>query len=336
MSGAGGPVGLEPGPEVDGPSRPGPLLAVGETMALLTATEVGRLRHAASLTLGVAGAESNVAIGARRLGCPAAWVGRVGNDELGELVVSRIRAEGVDVGGVVRDPGAPTSLMLKERRTANLVRVLYYRHNGPGARLRPDDLDPAQVRAAGVLHVTGITPALSDSARATVDHAVELARAAGVPVSFDLNYRSALWPPDQAAAVCRDLAARADIVFAGDDEAELLGLAGDPAALAGDLAALGSGHAVVKLGERGAVAFVDGLDYTVDPVPVQAVDPVGAGDAFVAGYLAELLAGRPAEERLATAAACGAFAVTVPGDWEGLPSRHELATLGHRPGTVHR
>ena len=236
----------------------GPLLAVGETMALLTAAEVGRLRHASSLTLGVAGAESNVAIGARRLGCPAAWVGRVGDDELGELVVSRIRAEGVDVAGVVRDPGAPTSLMLKERRTADMVRVLYYRRNGPGSRLQPGDLDPAQVAAAGVLHVTGITPALGDSARATVDHAVELARAAGVPVSFDLNYRSALWPPDQAAAVCRDLAARADIVFAGDDEAELLGLEGDPADLARGLAALAAGHAVVKLGERGAVAAVDG------------------------------------------------------------------------------
>ncbi|HYJ71364.1 MAG TPA: sugar kinase [Actinomycetota bacterium] len=314
----------------------GPLLALGETMALLTSAEVGRLRHASSLTLGVAGAESNVAIGARRLGCPAAWVGRVGDDELGELVVSRIRAEGVDVSGVVRDPQAPTSLMLKERRTAAMVRVLYYRRHGPGARLQPGDLDPAQVAAAGVLHVTGITPALSDSARATVDHAVELARAGGVPVSFDLNYRSALWPPDQAAAVLRDLAARADLVFAGDDEAELLGLAGDPADLARGLAELAAGHAVVKLGERGAVAAVDGQVHTVDPVPVQAVDPVGAGDAFVAGYLAETLAGRPIPERLAAAAACGAFAVTVPGDWEGLPTRDELAVLGARPGTVRR
>jgi sugar/nucleoside kinase (ribokinase family) len=223
----------------------GPLLAVGETMALLTTAEVGRLRHASSLTLGVAGAESNVAIGARRLGCPAAWVGRVGGDELGELVVSRIRAEGVDVTGVVRDPDASTSLMIKERRTAAMVRVHYYRRHGPGSRLQPGDLDPAQVAAAAVLHVTGITPALSDSARATVDHAVE-------------------------------------------------------------------------------------------PVPVPAVDPVGAGDAFVAGYLAETLAGRPVPERLATAAACGAFAVTVPGDWEGLPTRDELTALGARPGTVHR
>jgi 2-dehydro-3-deoxygluconokinase len=317
-------------------TRPGPLLAVGETMALLTTAEVGRLRHASALTLGVAGAESNVAIGARRLGCPAAWVGRVGDDELGELVVSRIRAEGVDVSGVVRDPGAPTSLMVKERRTADIVRVLYYRRHGPGSRLLPSDLDPAQVAAAGMLHVTGITPALSDSALATVDRAVTLAREAGVPVSFDLNYRSALWPPEEAAAVCRDLAARADLVFAGDDEAELLGLAGDPADLARGLADLGAGHAVVKLGERGAVAAVDGRVHAVEALPVHAVDPVGAGDAFVAGYLAETLAGRPVPERLATAAACGAFAVTVPGDWEGLPSRDELAALGARPGTVQR
>lgn len=315
---------------------PGPLLAVGETMALLAAPQIGRLRHATSLTLGVAGAESNVAIGARRLGWPAAWVGRVGDDELGELVVSKIRAEGVDVGGVVRDPDAPTSLMLKERRTVGMVRVRYYRRNGPGARLQPGDLDPAQIAAAGVLHLTGITPALSDSARATVDHAVELARSAGVPVSFDLNYRSALWPPEEAAVVCRDLAARADLVFAGDDEAQLLGLEGDPAELARGLAGLGAGHAVVKLGERGAVAVVDGAVHAVDPVPVQALDPVGAGDAFVAGYLVETLTGRPVQERLRTAAACGAFAVTVPGDWEGMPSREELEILGVRPGTVHR
>ena len=315
---------------------PGPLLAVGETMVLLTTPEVGRLRHAGSLTLGVAGAESNVAIGARRLGCPAAWAGRVGDDELGELVVSRIRAEGVDVDGVVRDPGAPTSLMLKERRTATMVRVRYYRRHGPGSRLQPADVDPARVAAAGVLHVTGITPALSDSARATVEHAVGVAVAAGVPVSFDVNYRSALWAPDQAATVCRDLAASADLVFASDDEAELLGLNGDPADLARGLADLGNGHAVVKLGERGAVAAVDGRVQVVEPVPVRAVDPVGAGDAFVAGYLAETLAGRPVPDRLATAAACGAFAVTVPGDWEGLPSRDELATLTHRPGTVQR
>ena len=317
-------------------NRLGPLLAMGETMALLTSAEVGRLRHASSLTLGVAGAESNVAIGARRLGCPAAWVGRVGDDELGELVVSRIRAEGVDVTGVVRDPQAPTSLMLKERRTAAMVRVLYYRRHGPGARLQPGDLDPAQVAAAGVLHVTGITPALGDSARATVDHADRAGpggRGPGV-VRPQLPLRPVA--PRPGGRRLRDLAARADLVFAGDDEAELLGLAGDPADLARGLAELAAGHAVVKLGERGAVAAVDGQVHTVDPVPVQAVDPVGAGDAFVAGYLAETLAGRPVPERLATAAACGAFAVTVPGDWEGLPTRDELAALGARPGTVRR
>jgi 2-dehydro-3-deoxygluconokinase len=93
---------------------------------------------------------------------------------------------------------------------------------------------------------------------------------------------------------------------------------------------------VVKLGARGAVAAVDGQVHRVDGLRVQAVDPVGAGDAFVAGYLAETLAGRPVPERLATAAACGAFAVTVPGDWEGLPSRDELDALGARPGTVQR
>jgi 2-dehydro-3-deoxygluconokinase len=313
-----------------------PLLALGETMVLLTTPTVGRLRHAGSLILGVAGAESNVAIGVRRLGCPAAFVGRVGDDELGELIIASLRAESLDVSGVIRDRAAPTSLMLKERRTADLVRVIYYRQHGPGAQLVPDDLNADQVRAAGVLHITGITPALSRSARDAVQHAVDLAHQASVPVSFDVNYRSALWGPDEAAAVCRDLARQADLLFAGDDEAELLGLGGDPTDLARGLATLGGGHAVVKLGPRGAVACVDGAVHAVDAVPVAVVDPVGAGDAFVAGYLAETLRGRPIEERLRTAAACGAFAVTVPGDWEGLPDRGELDTLQPPGGTVHR
>ncbi|WP_084964018.1 sugar kinase [Thermoactinospora rubra] len=312
------------------------LVTIGETMALLTTPAVGRLRHAPSLTLSVGGAESNVAIGVRRLGCPAAWIGRVGADELGELVVSRLRAEGVDVSGVVTDPGVPTSLMVKERRTADITRVTYYRAGGPGTRLHPDDLRWDRIVGAGVLHLTGITPALGPSPRATVEAAMSLARSSGVPVSFDVNYRAALWSRDQAGPVLRELASACDILFAGDDEAGLLGVAGQPADLARGLCALGPRQAVVKLGARGAVACVDGEVHEVAPVPVNAVDAVGAGDAFVAGYLAELLRGAPVKERLATAAACGAFAVTAPGDWEGQPTRAELGLLTMSTGTVVR
>ncbi len=318
------------------PGAAGGLVTLGETMVLLSAPGVGRLRHVRTLDVGVGGAETNVAIGVARLGLPAAWIGRVGDDELGELVVAAVRGAGVDVSAVVRDPEVATSLMVKERRTAGVTRVHYYRRHGPGSRLSADDVDPALVAGAGVLHVTGITPALGGGPRAAVARAVALAREAGVPVSLDVNHRSALWAPHDAAAALRPLLAGTDVVFAGEEEAELLGCTGSPEQLARGLVDLGPSTAVLKLGARGAVAVVDGRVLEVPPVEVVAVDAVGAGDAFVAGYLAELLSGAPAEQRLRTAAACGAHAVTVPGDWEGLPTREDVAAVTAEAGTVVR
>jgi 2-dehydro-3-deoxygluconokinase len=311
-------------------------VTLGETMALLSPTEVGLLRHATTMRLGVAGAESNVAIGVRRLGVPAAWLGRVGDDELGRLVLGTLRSEQVDVDAAVLDAEAPTGLMLKERRTAGLARVVYYRRHSAGSRLGPDDLDVDRIERARVLHLTGITPALGPGPRAAVHAAVDVAAGSGTLVSLDLNYRAALWGAAEAGAELRDLTGRADLVFAGDDEAPLVVEQGSPPAMAAALAAMGPGHAVVKCGERGAAAVVDGSARTVPAVPVRAVDSVGAGDAFVAGYLATLLGGAAGEDCLATAAVCGAFAVTVPGDWEGLPTREELHLLGQGGGTVLR
>jgi 2-dehydro-3-deoxygluconokinase len=317
-------------------ARRGGLVTLGETMALLSSDQVGPLRHAGMLRLGVAGAESNVAIGVRRLGVPAAWTGRVGDDELGQLILRQLRAERVDVAAAKLDPAAPTGLMLKEQRTAELARVVYYRRGSAGSRLAPGDLDEDGVTRAGVLHLTGITPALSASARQAVHAAAELARGAGVPVSLDFNYRSALWSAAEAAAELRDLTAAAEVVFAGDDEAALVVDRQDPAGMAGALARLGPRHAVVKRGADGAVAVADGAVHRVQAVAVRAVDSVGAGDAFVAGYLAELLAGSAPARCLRTAAACGAFAVTAAGDWEGYPTRDELDLLRHGGGTVLR
>ncbi|WP_219415581.1 sugar kinase [Pseudonocardia nigra] len=312
------------------------LVTLGETMGLLGSRHVGPLRHADGLTLGVGGAESNVAIGVTRLGGRACWVGRVGDDPIGDLLVNRLAGEQVDVSCVVRDSGAPTSLMVKELRTPHVARVTYYRTNGPGARLQPEDIPHERVAAAQVLHITGITPALSAGAGRTVLTAVEIARAAGVTVSVDVNYRSTLWSPDRARPVLRDLVARADIAFAGDDEADLLGLHGTPAEQAAGLAGLGPGQVVIKLGARGAVASLQGRPAVIPARTVVAVDPVGAGDAFVAGFLADHLRGAPPEAALRTAASCGAFVVQMPGDWEGLPTRAELALLDAAPGTVLR
>lgn len=303
------------------------LVTLGETMALLTAEQPGPLAHVSAMGLGIGGSESNVAIGVQRLGVNAVWCGRVGADALGQLVMREIRAEGVTVR-ITEDPAAPTGLMLKERRTVTTQKVSYYRAASAGSRMSPADLDPQLIAGASVLHVSGITPALSGSAAATVRRAMEMARDNGVVVSFDLNYRANLWTAETAGHSYRALIPLADVVFAGDGEAALaVGKANSPAVLAERMAALGPAQAVIKLGSEGAVACIDGELFQQDAMPIQAVDTVGAGDAFVAGYLTELMVGSTPEQRLELAAKVGAFACLAYGDWEGLPRRAELALL---------
>jgi 2-dehydro-3-deoxygluconokinase len=301
------------------------LITLGETMGLLIPAEIGPLHATPRLRLSIAGAESNVAIGLRRLGGQATWIGRVGRDEIGDLVVRHLRAEDVSVRAV-RDP-ATTGLMLKTWRTADTTRITYYRAGSAGSHLCPDDLDENAIAAAGVLHVTGITPALGEDPAAAVHAAIDVARSAGVTVSLDLNYRSALWPPAVAGPALTNLVRRADIVFAAEHEAALVVDQGEPEQMARQLTMLGPRQAIIKRGSLGCVAVIEDEIYRKPALTVRMVDTVGAGDAFVAGYLAEMLRGEPATARLATATTTGAFAVTVPGDWEGLPHREELGLL---------
>ena len=325
------------------------VVTIGETMGLLSTAQPGPLAHASTMQLGIGGSESNVAIGLSRLGVDVTWFGRVGDDSVGRLVAREIRAEGVDAR-VTMDDGAATGLMIKERRTSTSQNVTYYRAGSAGSRLSADDLDESAIASADVLHVTGITPALSDSAAQAVRRAADVAREAGVLVSFDVNYRRALWSTGDAATFCREFAAGCDVLFAGEDEAAMLlgpaasasfatdaAAAGSPsdaaaaaAALACGLAELGPRQAVVKCGAAGAVAMIDGQLVTQEAVSIVAHDTVGAGDAFVAGYLAELAAGNDAPTRLQTAVTVGAFVCLAAGDWEGLPRRSELGLLHAR------
>lgn len=300
---------------------------MGETMALFSSRSAGVLRSGARVDFSVGGAESNVAIGLARLGVPVAWIGRIGADAFGDEIVRVLRGEGVEVLAH-RDGSRRTGLMVKERRTALHQRVTYYRSDSAGSALSPDDVDDRVVGGARVLHLTGITPALSATAAAAVDHAIDVARAAGTTVSLDVNYRSALWSRAAATAALTRLLPSVDILFAGLEEAELLtGRASGPEQAAADLARLGPSQVVVKHGATGATATVDSEPATAAPPVVPVVDTVGAGDAFVAGYLAAFLAGDPVPGRLELGCATGAFACMAAGDWEGAPTRDELALL---------
>ncbi|MCC8242915.1 sugar kinase [Saccharothrix luteola] len=298
------------------------VVVLGETMMSLRST--GTWRSGATATTSIAGAESTVAIGLSRLGHSARWVGRVGNDEPGELVLRTLRAEGVDTSAVARDEGAPTGLILFEQRTPDVTRVIYHRSGSAGSRLTEQDALTGLTGGTRLLHVTGITPALGPgplaAAHAAVDHVLDQ----GGLVSFDVNYRSRLWSADEASRVLTPLARRASVLIGSPEEIDLVG--GDHAA----------GHVVTKLGADGARVRVDGGTWSAPAHRVRAVDPVGAGDAFTAGYLSGLLDGLPPAECLARGNTTGAFAVMTTGDWEGLPSRSELSLLDLAGGSTLR
>ena len=306
----------------------GHVLTFGETMGLFRAAELGGLADVESARIGTGGADSNVAIGLSRLGIPAVWVGRVGADGLGRRVVQDIRGQGVDARPTV-DPDHPTGLMIKEKRTPHTTKVWFYRSGSAGSRLQPADIDRELIETAALVHVTGITASISESGRQAVHAVLDVARAAGVPVSFDVNHRRALWPTGDAAPVYREIAASADVIFAGDDEAALLlGLpVDDVAGLVDGMRALGPSTAVLKRGASGSVASQGGPLVSHPALEVPVVDTVGAGDAFVAGFLAARLRGEGLDACLSLATAAGAFACLGWGDWESMPRMDELTLL---------
>jgi 2-dehydro-3-deoxygluconokinase len=322
---------------VEEPSMRSGIVTIGETMALLGTPDHCLLRPGSVPSLTIGGAESNVAIAATRLGARTTWIGRLGDDDLGSLVVRELRGQGVNVHAR-RDPEAPTGLMVKEHRHGKPTHVRYYRKHSAGSHLEPGDLDQDCLAHADIVHLTGITAALGDTARTALRHAVAVARGGGATISFDVNYRSTLWPPATAAPVLRELAGAADIVFAGPEEASLLLPRGldtadndDPwraaTKLAHQVCELGPRIAVIKLGSLGALALADGTIYAHPIVPIDPVDPVGAGDAFVGAFLAELANSSPIDTCLASGAKMGALVCAVRGDWEGALDWSNSSTL---------
>jgi 2-dehydro-3-deoxygluconokinase len=313
-------------------TAPAEVVTFGETMAAMRSEDP--LRLGGTLRLSVAGAESNVAIGLARLGHSVAWAGRVGDDEHGALVLRTLRAENVDVSEAVTDPGRPTGLILFERRTGDITRVQYYRSGSAGSALKPGK--PFIPNAPGFLHLTGITPALSEEANRAVLSAAERAREAGRAVSLDVNYRARLWSAADARAALRPLVPLSDVVFGSETELALLTsdpAAGAPAA-ADDLLRRGVRAVVVKRGAGGATAYTADGAVSVPARVVRAVDVIGAGDAFVAGYLSAALDGLDTAGRLRRGATVSAFAVGSAGDWEGLPTRRDLSLLDAEEETI--
>jgi 2-dehydro-3-deoxygluconokinase len=294
------------------------VVTAGETMALLDPQREGELELGDLLRLRFAGAESNFAIGLARLGVEVAWISRLGADRLGVLIEGTLRAEGVDVRWVQLVDDAPTGLFYKWRADGR-TSVAYHRRGSAASRLRPADVPSEALEGASLAHLTGITLALGEGPRELVLDVAQRARQAGAVVTFDPNYRPALWDgPEAAAAAIEPVLEHVSWYLCGAD---------DPLFGADELLARGVEGVVVRGAGSALVAHGDERIEVTPARREEVVDEVGAGDAFAAGFVFALLQGRPPREAALAGHTIAAWALRGTGDWETLPRLDELRDL---------
>ena len=310
------------------------VVTFGETMVLFNPDQMLPLEYVHLFHKQIGGAESNLAIGLQRLGHSVGWFSKLGNDPFGRFIHRFVRGEGVDTSRCTYTDDAPTGIFFKQKRSAENIDVFYYRKHSAASLLAPEDLDEEYIAGAKILHVTGITPALSPSCRDAVFLSIEMAKKYGVKVVFDPNIRLKLWGKEEARRVMNEISLMADYILPGMDEAELLTGKTTPEEVAEALQNGQDKTVIVKLGSQGAYYLSpDGKGY-VKGFPAQIIDPVGAGDGFAAGVISGILRQETMETSIRRGNAVGAIVVGTNGDVEGLPSGAEVDRMlkGDRDG----
>ncbi len=302
------------------------LVALGEPLFELNQTRETSEAYAP----GFGGDTANCAVAAARLGARVAYVTRLGDDRFGRLFLDLWRREGVDASGVGIDPDAATGVYFVTHG-ARGHEFTYRRAGSAASRLRPADLPLSLIRAARVLHVSGISQAISDSACDTCFAAIDAARAAGVKVSYDTNLRLKLWPLARARAIIRASLALASWALPSLDDATLLFEQEHPDAILDACHAAGAPLVVLRCGVTGCVVSDGRRRERIAGHPVPAIDATGAGDCFDGAFAVRLIAGDDpfAAARYANAAA--ALATTGYGAVAPLPNHAAvMALLGER------
>lgn len=296
-------------------------VCLGETMALVAPEDPVSLESAGACTLTTGGAESNVAIHLAALGHRVRWASKVGDDPLGRRIVAAIRSAGVDTELVEVAESVRTGVYFKDPHPSGTT-VHYYRDGSAASTMDEGFLGGTTVDEAALLHLSGITPALSPTcARLTRSL---LTRRRAQRVSFDVNFRPALWSAQRAAPVLRELAQLADLVFVGLDEANVLWGVETPDEVRG----LIDEPETVIVKDAAVAAHVRGSDAASVPAPrVEVVEPVGAGDAFAAGYLSGVLRGADVRSCLRLGHILAAHSLLSTADHTSFPGQQMLARL---------
>lgn len=311
------------------------VVTFGESMVVFNPNTNGPLRHIHTFTKSLGGAESNVATAIAKLNHSVGWFSKVSNDEFGRFVIDAIRAEGVDTSKVIIDNERSTGLLFKEHYQRSNPNVYYYRKNSAVSSISPDDIDEEYIKQAKILHITGITPALSESAREAVYKAIDIAKENNVLVSFDPNIRLKLWTIEEARKVLVDIASKVDIIMPGLDEAELLLGIKDQDEVCDYFLSKEAKIVAVKLGAEGCYIKTkeEGVKVSGYNVSDLIQDTAGAGDGFAAGFLSGYLDKLTLKEIGEYANGVGAMATLVAGDMEGYPYYDQLMEfIGKKQG----
>lgn len=310
----------------------------GEALLRLSVPVGQRLEAADRLDLHPAGAESNVLAALARLGRRCGWASALPETPLGRLVANALRQAGVDLTGVIwQAEGRVGSYYVEFAVPPRSVQVYYDRAHSCVTTLSPAQIDWERLLDTRLLHLTGITPPLAPGCAAIVGEAIARARQRGVAVSFDVNYRSKLWAPDEAAATLRPLLQGVDLLLCSLRDAQtLFGCAGEPPVVVARLAEMTQARqVVVTLAEAGVIGWDGATTHTAPARPVQIVDRIGAGDALAAGVLHGWLDGDLAAGlRLGTLLA--ALALSQHGDMLVTTPAEVAALLGAAGGGVVR
>ncbi|MGQ9693862.1 MAG: PfkB family carbohydrate kinase [Thermodesulfobacteriota bacterium] len=303
------------------------VVTFGEAMLRLSPPHFGRLEQTHSLDVEIGGSELNVAVGVSRLGLNAAWISKLPNNPLGRMVRNRARELGVDVAHVVfSDQGRQGLYFVEYGAAPRASSVLYDRGNSAISMIKPEEVDWKKILGKTKLfHVSGITPALSDSAAETTALAMRTAKEMGCLVSYDLNYRKKLWTPAQARSCQEPLMKLVDILTTTEEDTGVVfGIREDSYQKVAEALAKTFGFKAVAITLREdisvwknnwtAIAYAEGKIYADRTYTVEIVDRVGAGDSFTAGFIYGYLTGN-VEKGVKYGNALSALKHTMPGDF---------------------
>ena len=301
------------------------LVTVGETMLRLSPPRHDRIEVADSFDVRAAGAESNVAVAAARLGTRSLWASKLPDSPLGRRVVADLARYGIETDVAWAEEGRQGTYYLEFAGEPRGTNVIYDRADAAVTTTETDELPMERIEGAEVFYTSGITPALSETLAETTAEVVARANEAGVKTAFDLNYRSKLWSPAEARSTCEGLFPSIDtLVVAERDARQVLDADGDPEGIATGLAdEWGFETVVLTRGAEGALAVAAGSVVEQRTFETETIDPVGTGDAFVGAFLARRIEGDGIERALSYGAATAALCRTIPGD-VALVTREEV------------